>query len=227
MSDGIGRRGRAEAHAAAEAEERFDVLDAGGAPTGETKARAEVHRDGDWHRAVHVWIVDGEDRVLLQRRSPFKDLAARRIDVTVGGHLRAGETWPQALREVEEELGLPVAVHEVRHLGTLASERVYRDAVDREVQEVFALRHDQPLDHYRLHPDEVDVLYAVPLTRAIALYRDGRFVPAVGWDAQQRPADALLHEGDLIAEGRATTLQELRWLAEWAGVEEPPPESDA
>lgn len=223
MSDGNDRRALAEAHASAEAEERFDVLTADGASTGETKARAAVHRDGDWHRAVHVWIVDREDRVLLQRRSPFKDLAAGRVDVTVGGHVRAGEAWPQALREVEEELGLPVAVHEVRQLGTLTSERVYPDAVDREVQEVFALRHDQPLEHYLLDPNEVDVLYAVPLARAIELYRDGRYVLAVGWDAQQRPADALLHEGDLIAEACTTTLQELRWLADWAGVEAPPP----
>lgn len=24
------------------------------------KERADVHRDGDWHRAVHVWLTDGE-----------------------------------------------------------------------------------------------------------------------------------------------------------------------
>lgn len=226
MNERNDRRASASARASADAEERFDVLDGGGVPTGETKARTAVHRDGDWHRAVHVWIVDGEDRVLLQRRSPLKDLAAGRIDVTVGGHVRAGEAWPQALREVEEELGLPVAVHEVRHLGTLASERTYPHAVDREVQEVLALRNEQPLDRYLLDPDEVDVLYALPLARAIELYRDGRHVPAVGWDAQQRPADALLHEGDLIAEARATTLEELRWLAAWAGLEEPPPRSN-
>ena len=38
-------------------EEEFDVLDAGGRPTGRTKARSAVHRDGDWHAAVHVWVL--------------------------------------------------------------------------------------------------------------------------------------------------------------------------
>lgn len=203
-------------------EERFDVVDEQGRPTGESKPRSAVHRDGDWHRAVHVWIVDADDRVLLQRRSPAKDLAGGKIDVTVGGHLRAGEAWPNALREVEEEIGVAVDVMDVDQLGTVASERTYERAVDRELQEVFAMRRDAPLDGYRLDPDEVDTLYAVPLTRAVELWRDGRHVPAEGWDAQARPSHALLHTGDLIEEARDGTLRELLLLAAWADVDVPP-----
>ena len=42
--------------------ELFDVVRADGTPTGEVKPRAAVHRDGDWHRAVHVWVagIDAE-----------------------------------------------------------------------------------------------------------------------------------------------------------------------
>ncbi len=199
-----------------ESEERFDVLDEAGRPTGETKPRSAVHRDGDWHRAVHVWIVDAEDRVLLQRRSRAKDLAGGKIDVTVGGHLRAGETWPNALREVEEEIGVPVDVMDVHRLGTVVSERVYAHAVDRELQEVFAMRRDAPLDSYQLDSSEVDTLYAVPLARAVELWRDGRHVPAEGWDAQARPSHALLHVDDLIEEARGGMLDELLLLAAWA-----------
>jgi len=202
-------------------EERFDVLDEQGRPTGETKPRSAVHRDGDWHRAVHVWIVDADDRVLLQRRSPAKDLAGGKIDVTVGGHLRAGEAWPNALREVEEEIGVPVDVMDVHALGTVVSERIYPHAVDRELQEVFAMRRGAPLDGYRLDPSEVDTIYAVPLVRAVELWRDGRHVPAEGWDAQARPSHALLHTGDLIDEARGSTLDELLRLAQWAGVAVP------
>jgi isopentenyldiphosphate isomerase len=207
-----------------EGDERFDVLDRQGAPTGRARTRREVHADGDWHGAVHVWIVDGENRVLLQRRAPGKDLAGGRIDVSVGGHLRAGETWPEALREVEEELGVTVGPEDVAPLGSVASERLYADAIDREHQQVFALRLDRELRQYVPDPAEVDVLYLVPLARALRLWRDGAHVPAEGRDAQGRPAHALLHEGDLIQEGRAGTLEELLRLADWAGVEEPPPD---
>ena len=39
-------------------DELFDVLDAAGRPTGRAKRRADVHRDGDWHRALHCWVLD-------------------------------------------------------------------------------------------------------------------------------------------------------------------------
>ena len=35
---------------------------------GTLKPRGEVHRDGDWHRSVHVWLIDAAGRLLLQRR---------------------------------------------------------------------------------------------------------------------------------------------------------------
>jgi len=207
-------------------DEPFDVLDENGEPTGKRKPRREVHRDGDWHRAVHVWILGAENRVLLQRRSLLKDLAPGRLDVTVGGHLRAGEAWPSALREAEEEIGHGLDVAEVRHLGTVRSERIYDAAIDREFQEVLAARVEQPLSHYRLAGDEVDALYELPLARAILLWRDGLYAAAEGWDAQARPSHALLHEGDLIPQARDTIVEELLLVAEWAGVAVPPPGSD-
>lgn len=41
------------------------------APLGVRKPRFAVHRDGDWHRSVHVWLTDGQS-LLLQRRSTHK-----------------------------------------------------------------------------------------------------------------------------------------------------------
>ena len=202
--------------------EAFDLLDEEGRRTGEVKARHAVHRDGDWHAAVHLWIVDDEDRLVVQRRSRFKDLAPGKLDVTVGGHLAAGEHWPSALREAEEEIGRPVEVGDVRHLGRFRSERVYADAVDREFQEVLVARVPGPIRQYRLDPNEVEALYALPVARAILLWRDGRFAPVEGWDAQARPSHALLHEDDLIEQARASQLNEIRLVAAWIGVEVPP-----
>lgn len=222
MSDDVDRHPAAPSRRGQDPDEPFDVLDAEGRPTGRVKSRREVHRDGDWHAAVHVWILDEEGRVLVQRRSPYKDLAAGGLDVTVGGHLAAGEHWPSALREAEEEIGHPLDVSEVRHLGRIRSERVYADAVDREYQEILVATLPGPLQQYRLDPNEVDALYALPVARALLLWRDGRHVATEGWDSQARPAHALLHAGDLIPEARESQLEELRLLAAWAGVEEPP-----
>ncbi|HYP61526.1 MAG TPA: hypothetical protein VEQ36_13940, partial [Thermomicrobiales bacterium] len=70
--------------------ELFDVVTWDGKPTGIQKRRADVHRDGDWHQAIHVWVMgrdhDGEF-LILQRRSMAKDTSPGMLDPTVGGHL--------------------------------------------------------------------------------------------------------------------------------------------
>lgn len=54
-------------------EEHFDVLQADGSPAGYSKARSLVHRDGDWHRSTHIWVLSNDGRLLVQKRSSLKD----------------------------------------------------------------------------------------------------------------------------------------------------------
>jgi 8-oxo-dGTP pyrophosphatase MutT (NUDIX family) len=157
--------------------ERFDLFDADGRPLGRTKARGDVHRDGDWHRSVHVWVLlvgrpghSDEPRVLLQRRSLTKDSHPGKVDVSVAGHLRAGETPLAVLREAEEEVGLALAESDLTPLG----ERRRVDVrpphhVDREHQTVYLATTSRPLASLRPDPDEVSGLLVVRLSEAIAL----------------------------------------------------------
>jgi isopentenyldiphosphate isomerase len=196
-------------------DELFDVLDELGLPTGETKERALVHRDGDWHRSFHLWIIKDGMNVLFQRRSHKKDLEPNKLDVTVGGHFGAGETLLEVVREVEEEIGLKVQLKDLHYLETRQGERHYEYAVDREFIDVYALRCDQNLDQYYLQCDEVSVLYEVPLDKALELYRDGGFVAVYGYDCQQRTNNALLVEEDLIQSSRAEVVETLLKLKAW------------
>lgn len=195
--------------------EYLDVLAKDGRPTGERKLRDEVHRDGDWHRALHVWIVKEGRYVLFQRRAEGKDLEPGKIDVSVGGHLAAGEGVRDAVRELEEELGLSVVFEELHHLGSLRSERLYPGVTDREIQEVYLLACDQSLSDYHLNLEEVYVLYELPLEGALALYREGRPVAVAGWDAYGRNNHALLIEDDLIAQARGGVVTALEWIKSW------------
>ncbi len=88
-------------------EEYFDIVDEGGQVIGQS-TRAECHTDPNLiHRAVHILVVDSQDRIFLQKRSPEKDIQPGKWDTSVGGHLIAGESYEQAaLRELEEELGV-------------------------------------------------------------------------------------------------------------------------
>ena len=148
--------------------EPFDVITADGTPTGRVKPRAQVHRDGDWHRAIHVWVAGVDDGgspfLVVQRRSPDKDTWPNRFDATVGGHYRAGETLADTLREVEEEIGIMRDARRLRPLGVrICANEAQPGIIDREIQDVFLLRDDRPLAEYRPNPAELAALVCFPL----------------------------------------------------------------
>lgn len=182
-------------------DELFDVVLADGSATGMTKARHAVHRDGDWHRSLHVWVAGfGEDGVpflLLQRRGFEKDTWPGALDATVGGHFRTGETLEQVVREVEEEIGVAVTPRNLRWLGTRVSvnDTPSLGIADRELQEVFLLRDDRPLETYRPNADEVEALIRASLPTLLAMF--------VG-DAKQAPASMLEASSGTVSHGQVT-----------------------
>jgi isopentenyldiphosphate isomerase len=203
-----------------DSDELLDLLDETGEPLARGKPRADVHRDGDWHRAFHLWVVRPDGRVLLQRRSKRKDLEPNKVDVSVAGHYRFGEALLDVVREAEEEIGLIVRPGDLAYLTTVRSERVYEGAIDREFQEVYACRDDRPLPEFPMDCAEVAVLYEVGIDRLIALVRgDARSLPAEGYDCQDRVNNALLVDDDLIAQAREQTAQALELVQAWAAGE--------
>ena len=89
-------------------QDSFDMYHDRPSSAGFTKARKQVHRDGDWHRSVHVWVVDLVRReVVLQQRSPHKDTFPNRWDISAAGHIENGaDSRETAIRELAEELGV-------------------------------------------------------------------------------------------------------------------------
>ncbi|TYG46460.1 hypothetical protein ES288_D11G257900v1 [Gossypium darwinii] len=88
--------------------EYLDVLTKTGKKTGVSKPRGDVHRDGDYHKAVHVWIfAEFTQELLLQKRADCKDSWPGLWDISSAGHISAGNSSlikPQ--RELQEELGV-------------------------------------------------------------------------------------------------------------------------
>ena len=91
-------------------EEYYDILDKNGNKIGLTKARSLIHKDGDWHRASHVWIINSNNELLISLRSLTKDIFPGYWTMSAGGHVNAGEdSLDGAVRELEEEIGLRLA----------------------------------------------------------------------------------------------------------------------
>lgn len=153
--------------------ELFDVVTCEGEPTGRTKARAEVHRDGDWHRALHVWVVGVGDEgpfLTFQRRSLAKDTWPGKLDATVGGHYRAGEGLEQTLRETEEEIGLRVTLDDLIYAGTRICVNDSEPGIcDHELQDVFFFRDDRVLTELKPNPVELSALVRFPLLELLEL----------------------------------------------------------
>lgn len=141
-------------------DEKIDILDEQGEKTGRVAWKSEAHRMGLWHRCFHLWIVDpGESpdgsHLLVQRRASGKETWPNRLDVTAAGHLMAGESGLDGLREVEEELGLLVGADELAPLGTRRSELEIPAGMDREFQDVFLLVRQLSPSDLRLQREEV------------------------------------------------------------------------
>ena len=181
--------------------ELFDVCDSLGRPLGLRKRRADVHRDGDWHRSLHCWVVgqqgDGTPYVVFQRRSEAKDTSPGKLDATVGGHLAAGESVEEALRESQEEIGLALSMHDLLPLGVRqAASDIEPGVRDYEVQYVFLHRTNLPLNAFAPNPAEVSALVEIPVPDALNLFTGKRCEIVVKALCNQRchPNEAWLAE---------------------------------
>ena len=180
-------------------DEKIDVLNERGERTGRVVWKSEAHRTGLWHRCFHLWIVDpgeGPDgpTLLVQRRASGKEAWPDKLDVTAAGHLMAGESGLDGLREVEEELGLSVGGDDVVALGTRRNELEIPAGMDREFQDVFLLvRRVEPSD-LRLQREEVASVARFRLDDVGALC-EGEVVPMQEWsDGEVRAARARLSD---------------------------------
>jgi isopentenyldiphosphate isomerase len=189
-------------------DELFDVVNEDGSPTGRTKRRADVHRDGDWHRAVHVWIYGIDDTgpyLLLNQRGRNKDTWPLALDATVGGHLGAGETVEDAFREIEEEVGISPNPEDLYHLGrrARASNGDLPGIIDRELQEIYLLADSRPFMEFRPNPAELEGLVRISLGSALGLF-SGEITTARGTRlrASDRGFDWItIHTDDLLIRG--------------------------
>lgn len=101
--------------------EILEIVDADDRVVG-TATRADIHRRGLLHRAVHVFVFNNHGEIYVQRRSASKDRHPLKLDSSAAGHVDPGETYEQTgVRELREELGLSVPLKEV--LRVSASEK--------------------------------------------------------------------------------------------------------
>lgn len=144
--------------------EYFDILDENGNKTGKTKLRSEVHRDGDWHKAVHIWIINNNGDVLLQRRCATKDSNPNMLDISSAGHLSVGDdSLTGALRELKEELNLDINPEDLHFIKTLKRTSKYTATfINNEFDDLYILRTNKKIDDMKFQKEEISEIMYVP-----------------------------------------------------------------
>ncbi len=164
-------------------DERIDIWDEEGRPTGRTALKSEAHRMGWCHPTIHVWFYTQTGRVLLQRRAFDKETFPGLWDVSVAGHIGAGESALKgAVREIQEEIGLAVRPEELQPIGTFKAVHQHPGGiVDCEFHQAFLCLLQKPLSALTPQASEVADLKLKPLLTLAeevwGLARPGLYVP--------------------------------------------------
>jgi isopentenyl-diphosphate delta-isomerase len=150
--------------------ELIDVYDRDRRPTGRAVPRETDLADGEYRLVIHVFIFDSAGRLLIQLRSPKKQLYGGKWDVSAGGHSRAGENSAAAARrELMEELGIDFDFSSVDPVMTANFHHGFDD--------YYVIDRDLDPDKLRLQESEVVRVKWVTPDEIYAMIDSGEFLP--------------------------------------------------
>ena len=141
--------------------ELLDVLDENGEKTGFVEDRKEIYKKGLWHRTSHIWIINDDNCLLVQKRNPDKATFPNMWAISVAGHVDAGETSRDtAIRELKEEVNIDVDPSELEYLFTVKRIQPYEDHQLKVFDDVYLLRKNIDVDQTKLQVEELtDIKY--------------------------------------------------------------------
>jgi len=102
-------------------DEILDIVDEDDRVTGQM-LRSEIYRKSlSCFRAVNAFLEDDRGRLWIPRRTADKKLFPLCLDMSMGGHVIAGESYEEAFaRELREELRMYSLEYDVRMIGHLS-----------------------------------------------------------------------------------------------------------
>lgn len=127
--------------------EIFDLVDQDDQVIGQA-TRGECHRDKSLiHRCIGVLVFNDQGKLFLQKRSLTKDLNPGLWAISVGGHLKSGQTYEEgAKEEMREELGIEAPIEKI-------TKYCYQGKRETEMFVIYKTVHNGP---FTLHPEEIE-----------------------------------------------------------------------
>ena len=138
-------------------DELIDILTPEGKSTGKTALKSEAHKNGWFHATAHIWFFTSNKKILLQKRALTKKVFPGIWDISVAGHIGAGEEVLEgAKREVFEEIGLILEDKDFIKIGTRIHQVNHENGIqDNEHHHVFIAELKTPISELTMQPEEV------------------------------------------------------------------------
>ena len=138
-------------------DELIDILTPEGKSTGKTALKSEAHKNGWFHATAHIWFFTSNKKILLQKRALTKKVFPGIWDISVAGHIGAGEEVLEgAKREVFEEIGLILEDKDFIKIGTRIHQVNHENGIqDNEHHHVFIAELKTPISKLTMQPEEV------------------------------------------------------------------------
>lgn len=151
--------------------ERWDLYNENGEKLGRTIIRGEEMKPDEYHISVHIWILNDENKFLIQKRSATKKKFPNMWSMT-GGAVLAGETSEEGcIREVAEELGINLELKDLKKLGTVKRKNGLVD--------IWISYKNCIIEDLTLQEDEVSCAKWADITEIKDLLQKEEFTPSV------------------------------------------------
>ena len=165
--------------------EMLELYDEENKPLKIVKEKSLVHREGDFHRVIHVCIINDKCEILCNKRSKDKDLYANKLDIIFGGHLKSRESYEDAaIRELKEEIGMCIRKYDLKHIGNfrIKYKNSKRQILNNEFIKLFFIKtNGENLDNLKLQNDELNKILLLSSHKLRHFLKDPvlskRFVP--------------------------------------------------
>lgn len=138
-------------------DEFLDILTDEGKSTGVIRLKSEAHQLGLFHATVHIWFYTDCGQILMQKRGTQKETFPNHWDVSVAGHIHAGESIDEAaIREIHEEIGLTIDAQQLQEIKIRKNQIIHPNGIiDNEFQHVFISKLETAINELKMQAEEV------------------------------------------------------------------------
>ncbi len=148
-------------------EEIWDILDEKGNKTGRTMKRGPIP-DGVYNLGADVWIINSENKILIQKRSPQKINSPNVWAMTGGSVIKGESSLYTIVREAKEELDIDINADNLKLITKFKTGKVWIDT--------YVLKCDYDISKMKFQEDEVSDAKWATWEEINTLVNNGEFI---------------------------------------------------